>query len=101
MDASGRYGGVRCVPQGRSRGEGSAMGSRRQHRVLRRARWLVAAVFGIVALGGLPGAVSADGPDPVLLVHGWQGSPSTWDDMIGAFAREGRRAKAITLSGQD
>ncbi|MFL5779532.1 MAG: esterase/lipase family protein [Chloroflexota bacterium] len=73
------------------------MGSTRQ----RRARWLVAAVFGIVALGGLPGAVSADAPDPVLLVHGWRGSPSTWSDMIARFAAQGRTAKAIALPGQD
>ena len=55
-----------------------------------------------VALGVLPGvAFAATPPDPILLVHGYRGDPSTWSDMIAAFAAQGRVAVAIDLPGED
>jgi triacylglycerol lipase len=56
----------------------------------------------LLAVGGAgAGAALAAGPDPVLLVHGYRGSPSTWADMIARFAAEGRTAVAIDLPSED
>jgi triacylglycerol lipase len=61
----------------------------------------VAVLFGLLGLA-LPGSVvGASPPDPVLLVHGWNGSPSTWGDMITRFAANGRTAVAIDLATED
>ena len=38
------------------------------------------------------GAALAADPDPILLVHGYRGDPSTWADMIARFKAEGRTA---------
>ncbi len=43
----------------------------------------------------------ADGPDPILLVHGYKGDPATWADMIANFAANGRTAEAIDLASED
>ncbi len=52
----------------------------------------------LLAVGGAgAGAALAADPDPVLLVHGYRGDPSTWADMIARFAAEGRTAVAIDL----
>lgn len=68
----------------------------------RRRSLLVVAGSLLVALGALPGAATAaDPPDPILLVHGYRGDPSTWADMIAAFAGQGREAVAIDLPGED
>jgi triacylglycerol lipase len=65
-------------------------------------RTLAAALIGMLLAGVLGGAVTAAAPDPVLLVHGWRGSPTTWQDMISSFAAaDGRPAVAITLPGED
>jgi triacylglycerol esterase/lipase EstA (alpha/beta hydrolase family) len=53
----------------------------------------------LVAGGAVP-AMAAE-PDPVLLVHGYRGSPSTWADMIARFAAAGRTAVAIDLASED
>lgn len=45
-------------------------------------------------------AAAATG-DPILLVHGWRGSPNTWGDMIARFAAKGRTAVAIDLPSED
>jgi len=45
--------------------------------------------------------MAADAPDPILLVHGYRGDPSTWADMIANFAAVGRTAVAIDLSSED
>jgi triacylglycerol lipase len=65
-------------------------------------RWLAALLTALLlgALGG-PASLAASTPDPVLLVHGWRGDPSTWSDMVGMFAAEGRTAVAIRLPGED
>jgi triacylglycerol lipase len=62
----------------------------------------LAALVAIAALGSIgPGSAAAAEPDPVLLVHGYRGSPSTWSDMIARFAAEGRTAVAIDLPSED
>ncbi len=57
----------------------------------------------IVAIGvlALPGSTLGADPDPVLLVHGYRGSPSTWADTIQWFADNGRTAVAIDLATED
>jgi triacylglycerol lipase len=45
--------------------------------------------------------MAAARPDPILLVHGYRGDPSTWADMIANFAVVGRTAVAIDLSSED
>jgi triacylglycerol lipase len=56
----------------------------------------------LLALGGASaGAALAAEPDPILLVHGYRGDPSTWADMIARFAAEGRTAVAIDLPSED
>ena len=71
----------------------------------RRATRLIAAAIVIATLLGIGGvgagaALAAD-PDPILLVHGYRGSPGTWADMIARFAAEGRTAVAIDLPSED
>ncbi len=71
----------------------------------RRASRPVIASLGLAMLLGIGGvgagaALAAD-PDPVLLVHGFRGDPSTWADMIARFAEQGRTAVAIDLPSED
>jgi triacylglycerol lipase len=64
-------------------------------------RRFVAIVFGVaLVVGGVVPVLAAE-PDPVLLVHGYRGSPSTWADMIARFAAAGRTAVAIDLASED
>jgi triacylglycerol lipase len=57
----------------------------------------------LAALGTLAAVapVGAASDDPILLVHGWRGDPSTWSDMINRFAAKGRTAVAIDLATED
>jgi triacylglycerol lipase len=68
------------------------------------SRWLSASLGLAVVLSfgsaGAGVALAAD-PDPVLLVHGYLGDPSSWADMIARFAAEGRTAVAIDLPSED
>jgi triacylglycerol esterase/lipase EstA (alpha/beta hydrolase family) len=48
-----------------------------------------------------PAGVLGAEPDPVLLVHGYRGDPSTWADMIANFQANGRTAVAIDLPSED
>ena len=65
-------------------------------------RRFAAVGFAVALLGvGTVPAAAANPPDPILLVHGFQGDPSTWADMIANFAAVGRTAVAIALPGQD
>lgn len=48
-----------------------------------------------------PGVALAAPPDPVLLVHGYRGSPSTWADMEAFLESNGRTVEAIDLAGED
>jgi triacylglycerol lipase len=59
----------------------------------------LAAVLAIGSAGA--GIALAADPDPVLLVHGYRGDPSSWADMIARFAAEGRTAVAIDLPSED
>jgi triacylglycerol lipase len=71
----------------------------------RRALRLVVASLGltvVLATGGAgAGAALAADPDPILLVHGFRGSPTTFTEMIGRFAAVGRTAVAIDLPTED
>ena len=71
------------------------MGTTRRGRV-------AAIILALVAAGsvGVIPAAAAE-PDPVLLVHGYRGSPSTWGDMIARFAAKGRTAVAIDLASEN
>lgn len=66
-------------------------------------RRLVAVGFAaaLVIGGPVPAMAAARPPDPILLVHGFQGDPSTWADMIAHFAAVGRAAEAIDLASED
>src|SRR5712691_8578461 len=72
-------------------------------RVMRKIRRrFVALGFAVALLGaGAVPTMAADPPDPILLVHGYRGDPSTWADMIANFAAAGRTAVAIDLSSED
>ena len=59
----------------------------------------LAVLLGIAGVGG--GAALAADPDPILLVHGYRGDPSTWSDMIARFAAQNRTAVAIDLPSED
>jgi len=64
-------------------------------------RRFVAVGFAVaVVLGGAVPTLAAS-PDPILLVHGYRGDPSTWADMIANFAAAGRTAEAIDLASED
>ena len=70
----------------------------------RRSRPLIAGLglamlLGIAGVGS--GAALAADPDPVLLVHGYRGHPSTWGDTIRWFSEHGRTAVAIDLPSED
>lgn len=61
------------------------------------------AAFCLAMLGTLAAIVpvAATTNDPILLVHGWRGDPSTWADTQAMFAARGRTAVAIKLATQD
>ena len=59
-----------------------------------------AALLAIVLLAA-PGAALAAPPDPVLLVHGYRGDPSSWADMKAFLESHGRTVAAIDLSSED
>jgi triacylglycerol lipase len=44
---------------------------------------------------------NAAGHDPILLVHGYRGSPSTWADMQRFLEKHGRTVYAIDLPSED
>lgn len=64
-------------------------------------RRLVAVSLAAIAALSVIAPAAANTPDPILLVHGWRGSPTTWGDMIARFAAEGRTAVAIDLTSED
>jgi triacylglycerol lipase len=63
-------------------------------------RFLAVGFAVALVVGGAVPTMAAT-PDPVLLVHGYRGSPSTWADMIARFAAAGRTAVAIDLASED
>ena len=60
---------------------------------------IILALAAVTVLGVVPAAAAE--PDPILLVHGYRGSPSTWGDMIARFAAKGRTAVAIDLASEN
>jgi triacylglycerol lipase len=62
---------------------------------------LPAALLFALAVLVAPGAVLGAPPDPVLLVHGYRGNPSTWADMTAFLEAHGRTVEAIDLPGED
>jgi triacylglycerol lipase len=61
-------------------------------------RTVILALFVLVAAA--PGAAAA-GRDPVLLVHGYRGSPGTWADMKAYLEKQGRTVHAIDLASEN
>ena len=69
---------------------------------MRSPRRQLALVLGLLlAAAAAPTAAAAIPPDPVLLVHGYRGSPSTWADMQAFLEANGRTVYAIDLPGED
>ena len=67
---------------------------------MRRIAAPVTLALALIAATGVA-TVSAAGPDPVLLVHGYRGSPSTWADMKAYLEGQGREVYAIDLPGEN
>jgi triacylglycerol esterase/lipase EstA (alpha/beta hydrolase family) len=65
-----------------------------------RARLGLVVVFSLGALGLFPAPVLARA-EPVLLVHGYRGSASSFNTMRARFEANGRTAVAISLPSQD
>ena len=70
-------------------------------RAVRRRFLAVGFALAVVVGGAVPSVAAASPPDPILLVHGYRGDPSTWADMIANFAAVGRTAVAIDLASED
>jgi len=73
------------------------------HRPSRAAAALLSLALAVlVAFLALPVASSASAATtPVLLVHGFGGSPASFTTMAARFAADGRRVYALDLPGQD
>jgi len=68
----------------------------------RSARVAATGTVALLALAVLgPPVAAASAPDPVLLVHGYRGDPSTWADMKAYLEANGRTVVAIDLPGED
>lgn len=68
----------------------------------RRARpWVIGLLLAALAAAAAPATTLAADPDPILLVHGYRGDPSTWGKMIANFKANGRTAVAIDLASED
>jgi triacylglycerol lipase len=65
-------------------------------------RVLSAFAAGLLGLAVLaPGVALAAPPDPILLVHGYRGNPTTWADMKSFLEAHGRTVEAIDLPSED
>jgi triacylglycerol lipase len=64
-------------------------------------RMVIAAIVGVTMLSSGAGVADSAPLPPVLLVHGFRGSPGTFDTMAARLARAGREVYAIALPGQD
>lgn len=72
--------------------------------IVRRAASMVALLVLVLAFAAPVAAtdVAPDPtPDPILLVHGYRGDPSTWEDMAAFLRSTGRVVEAIALPSQD
>ena len=64
-------------------------------------RMVIAAIVGVTMLSSGAGVADSAPLPPVLLVHGFRGSPARFDTMAARLARGGRTVYAIALPGQD
>jgi len=64
-------------------------------------RRIAIAVGLLLTLALAPGSVAAGTADPILLVHGYRGDPSTWADMKTFLESKGRVVEAIRLTTED
>jgi triacylglycerol lipase len=71
------------------------------HRRMRLGRWLLAAAVLGVGLAAPASVAGAQGPDPVVLVHGYRGGPSSWADMKAYLEAQGRTVVAIDLPSEN
>lgn len=71
---------------------------RRSHAILRSA--MLAALVATALVAPVASAAPAP-PDPILLVHGYRGDPSTWADMKAYLEADGRVVDAIDLATED
>jgi len=56
----------------------------------------------VATLVAAPAAAAAGrAPDPIVLVHGYRGDPSTWADMKAFLESNGREVVAIDLPSED
>jgi triacylglycerol lipase len=75
------------------------MSPTRRRSIVRRVS-LLAALAAVVLIA--PSVAAAGGsPDPILLVHGYRGDPSTWADMKAYLESNGRVVEAIDLPTED
>ncbi len=61
----------------------------------------VIAPFVLVLAMVSPAAAAGGTPDPILLVHGYRGDPSTWADMKAFLQSKNRVVEAIDLATED
>ncbi len=67
---------------------------------MRRAASLISLLV-LVLTFAAPATVAAATGDPILLIHGYRGSASTWTDMKTFLQANDRVVEAITLPSQD
>jgi len=83
-------------------GEGIVMNRPARRRTKRLACALVAVTIALAGLVGASSPASAQtAPDPIVFVHGWNSSASTWNTMIDRFVAAGyprNRMLAITYN---
>lgn len=63
-------------------------------------RW-IGLIVAVTAIGVSPAVATAQEHDPVLLVHGYTGDPSTWADMKAYLEAQGRVVAVIDLPSED
>jgi triacylglycerol lipase len=74
----------------------------REEGAMTRRTTIIPALVLLSLLATAPGVAGATGPDPVLLVHGYRGNPSTWADMEAYLTAHGHpTVYAIDLPGED
>lgn len=66
-----------------------------------RGRRRLAVIVAIATLLVTPTIATAQEFDPVLLIHGYRGDPSTWADMKAYLEANGRVVAAMDLSSED
>lgn len=71
---------------------------RRSHAIVRSA--VLGALVATALVAPVASAAPTD-PDPILLVHGYRGDPSTWADMKAYLEANGRVVEAIDLATED